>query len=65
MHAKVRSARDQKPSAEILACVDYDGCKPESPLRWCEHSYGGWDGSTHGWPPNGGQVIWDFVKSLR
>jgi poly(3-hydroxybutyrate) depolymerase len=65
MHAKVRGARDQKPSMETLACVDYDGCNQASPLRWCEHSYGGWDGSTHGWPPIGGQVIWDFVKSLR
>ena len=65
MHAKVRSARDQKPSVETLACVDYDGCNQASPLRWCEHSYGGWDGSTHGWPPVGGQLIWDFVKSLH
>ncbi len=64
MHAQVRAARDQKPSVETLACVDYNGCRPASPLRWCEHSYGGWDNSTHGWPPNGGQAIWDFVKSL-
>ena len=64
MHAQVRAARDQKPSVETLACVDYAGCKPTSPLRWCEHSYGGWDGSTHGWPPSGGQVIWDFVRSV-
>ena len=27
-------------------------------------SYGGYDGSTHGWPPVGGQLIWDFVKGL-
>jgi polyhydroxybutyrate depolymerase len=64
MHAQVRSARDQKPSVETLGCVDYDGCRSGAPLRWCEHSYGGWDNSTHGWPPVAGQVIWDFVKSL-
>jgi poly(3-hydroxybutyrate) depolymerase len=64
MHAQVRRARDQKPSLETLACVDYGGCAATSPLRWCEHSYGGWDNSTHGWPPTGGQVIWDFVKAL-
>lgn len=64
MHAQIRSARDQKPSIETLACVDYAGCAKGSELRWCEHSYGGWDNSTHGWPPVGGQVIWDFVKAL-
>ncbi|HYJ09203.1 MAG TPA: hypothetical protein VEX18_09335 [Polyangiaceae bacterium] len=64
MHAQVRSARDQKPSVETLACVDYAGCAKGSALRWCEHSYGGWDNSTHGWPTVGGQVIWDFVKAL-
>lgn len=64
MHAQVRRARDQKPSVETLACVDYTGCREGSPLRWCEHSYGGWDNSTHGWPPVGGQVIWDFVEAL-
>jgi poly(3-hydroxybutyrate) depolymerase len=64
MHAVVRAARDQKPSVETLECVDYQGCSPASPLRWCEHSYGGWDNSTHGWPPVAGRLIWDFVKSL-
>jgi poly(3-hydroxybutyrate) depolymerase len=64
MHAQVRGARDQKPSVETLACVDYAGCAEGSPLRWCEHSYGGWDNSTHAWPAVGGQLIWDFVKSL-
>jgi poly(3-hydroxybutyrate) depolymerase len=64
MHGQVRSARDQKPSVETLACTDYAGCARGSALRWCEHSYGGWDNSTHGWPAVGGQVIWDFVKDL-
>jgi poly(3-hydroxybutyrate) depolymerase len=64
MHAQVRGARDQKPSVQTLRCVEYAGCARGSPLRWCEHSYGGWDNSTHGWPAVGGQVIWDFVKAL-
>jgi len=64
MHDEIRMKRDAEPSVEDDACVDYQGCKPASPLRWCEHSFGGYDGSTHGWPPTGGKLIWDFVKSL-
>ncbi|HEY6078271.1 MAG TPA: hypothetical protein VIW29_05680 [Polyangiaceae bacterium] len=65
MHADIRATRDAEPSVEAAACVDYQGCAPASPLRWCEHSYGGYDDSTHGWPPVGGQLIWDFVKNLK
>jgi polyhydroxybutyrate depolymerase len=64
MHAAVRQARDAKPSIETVKCVDYQGCSAKKPLRWCEHSYGGYDGSTHGWPPVGGQLVWDFVARL-
>lgn len=64
MHQEIRTKRDAQPSVEDAACVDYQGCAAASPLRWCEHSYGGYDGSTHGWPPVGGQMIWDFVKAL-
>jgi polyhydroxybutyrate depolymerase len=64
MHASVRQSRDATPSLERAACVDYVGCNESAPLRWCEHSYGGYDGSTHGWPPPGGQLIWDFVSRL-
>jgi polyhydroxybutyrate depolymerase len=64
MHAAVRQARDAAPPIETASCVDYQGCAPSSPVRWCEHSYGGYDGSTHGWPPVGGQLIWDFVSRL-
>ena len=64
MHAEIRKDRDAKPSIEAAKCVDYQGCAAGSPVRWCEHSYGGYDGSTHGWPPVGGQMIWDFVKAL-
>ncbi len=58
MHAAIRAARDA--GTEEARCVDYTGCKDGSALRWCEHSYGGYDGSTHGWPPVGGQLIRDF-----
>jgi poly(3-hydroxybutyrate) depolymerase len=62
MHADIRAKRDARPSVEDAKCVDYQGCA--APIRWCEHSYGGYDGSTHGWPPVGGRLIWDFVKGL-
>lgn len=64
MHDEIRGKRDAQPSVEDAGCVDYQGCAAASPVRWCEHSYGGYDGSTHGWPPVGGQMIWDFVKGL-
>lgn len=64
MHDEVRKARDASPSVEVAKCVDYLGCAAGHPLRWCEHSYGGYDGSTHGWPPVGGQLVWDFVSRL-
>jgi poly(3-hydroxybutyrate) depolymerase len=64
MHAEIRAKRDAKPSVEDAKCVDYQGCAAASPIRWCEHSYGGYDGSTHGWPAVGGRLIWDFVKGL-
>jgi poly(3-hydroxybutyrate) depolymerase len=63
MHADIRAKRDAQPSIEDEACVDYQACGT-APVRWCEHSYGGYDGSTHGWPPSGGQLIWDFVRAL-
>ncbi|HVJ20888.1 MAG TPA: hypothetical protein VM686_36005 [Polyangiaceae bacterium] len=60
MHGDIRTKRDAMQ--EDHGCVDYQGC--DVPVRWCEHSYGGYDNSTHGWPPNGGQLIWDFVQGL-
>ncbi|MDF3070016.1 MAG: hypothetical protein K0R38_5617 [Polyangiaceae bacterium] len=62
MHAAIRQARDAK--VEEARCVDVAGCATDSPLRWCEHSYGGYDGSTHGWPPLGGQLISSFIGKL-
>lgn len=47
---------------ESHECADYQGCDDGVPVRWCEHSEGGYDGSTHGWPDFGGQEIWDFVS---
>jgi hypothetical protein len=46
------------------ACVDYAGCA-QAPVRWCEHSVPGSDGTTHEWPDQGGQAIADFLKILR
>jgi polyhydroxybutyrate depolymerase len=62
VHAEIRDKRDATPTIEDIACVDYQECS--TPVRWCEHSYGGYDLSTHGWPPAGGQLIRDFVQGL-
>ena len=64
MHADIRAKRDAEPTVEDAACVEYQGCAAGS-VRWCEHSYGGYDMSTHGWPPVGGQLIADFVRGLE
>lgn len=63
MHQDIRDKRDAMPSVEEHGCVDYQSCV-EAPVRWCEHSFGGYDNSTHGWPPTGGQLIWEFVQGL-
>jgi len=49
---------------ETHGCAVYQGCDQGFPVTWCEHSEGGYDGTTHGWPLFGGQAIWDFVKAL-
>jgi poly(3-hydroxybutyrate) depolymerase len=59
--AKVRSARMSRQ--EIHACSSYTTCA-NGAVRFCAHSVGGYDGSTHGWPPIGGQLIWDFLQGL-
>lgn len=63
MHDDIRAKRDANPSVEDHGCVDYQGCT-QQPVRWCEHSYGGYDNSTHGWPPTGGQMIREFLETL-
>lgn len=62
VHSAIREKRDATPTVEDIACADYQGCS--TPVRWCEHSYGGYDSSTHGWPPAGGELIHDFVQGL-
>jgi polyhydroxybutyrate depolymerase len=62
LHSEIREKRDADPTIEDIACTDYQGCS--TPVRWCEHSYGGYDLSTHGWPPTGGELIRDFVRDL-
>ncbi len=50
---------------ESNACAAYEGCDAGLPVVWCEHSEGGYDGSTHGWPLFGGQAVWDFVQVIQ
>jgi poly(3-hydroxybutyrate) depolymerase len=49
---------------ESHQCAVYDDCDAGKPVVWCEHSEGGYDGSTHGWPLFGGDRIWEFVETL-
>jgi poly(3-hydroxybutyrate) depolymerase len=62
VHDDIRAKRDAMPTDEDIGCVDYQDCT--TPVRWCEHSYGGFDLSTHGWPAPGGQLIGEFVRNL-
>lgn len=62
VHQQIRNSRDAMMTD--YACVDYQGCDADLPVRWCEHSEGGYDNSTHGWPTAGGQMIWDFVSQF-
>jgi poly(3-hydroxybutyrate) depolymerase len=69
MHAEVRSLRDSAKqsgmsTAGIFRCVDYQGCREGLPVRWCEHGEDGYDGTTHGYPLEGGATTWDFVSQL-
>jgi poly(3-hydroxybutyrate) depolymerase len=49
---------------ESHECATYRDCNRGLPVTWCEHSEGGYDDSTHGWPSFGGARIWEFVSSL-
>ncbi|MDC0670142.1 alpha/beta hydrolase family esterase [Nannocystis radixulma] len=60
--AEVHAAVEGEP--ESHACAAYQGCDDGLPVVWCEHSEGGYDGTTHGWPLFGGQQIWEFVQGL-
>jgi polyhydroxybutyrate depolymerase len=46
------------------ACVDYPGCA-RNPLRWCVSSQITYNGLTHGWPQVGGQLIGEFLDTLK
>lgn len=59
---EVHAAAEATP--ESHSCAIYQGCEDGLPVHWCEHSEGGYDDSTHGWPLFGGQMIWEFVQSL-
>lgn len=60
--ADVHAAAEATPETHSSAV--YQGCEPGLPVVWSEHSEGGYDDSTHGWPLFGGQAIWEFVQSL-
>jgi polyhydroxybutyrate depolymerase len=60
--AEVHAGAEATP--ESHGCAVYQGCDAGLPVTWCEHSEGGYDGSTHGWPLFGGQQIWEFVSAL-
>jgi len=60
--AEVHASVEGEP--ESHACAAYQGCDDGLPVVWCEHSEGGYDGTTHGWPLFGGQQIWEFVQGL-
>lgn len=62
VHAEIQASRDIEQTN--YKCVDYQGCDAGLPVRWCEHSEGGYDNSTHGWPTAGGQMIWDFIQQF-
>jgi polyhydroxybutyrate depolymerase len=62
IHQSVVAAR------ESHACVEYTGCDAGLGVGWCEHSEGGYDGSTHGWPKFGGTIVGavlDFISGVR
>ena len=61
VRTKISAARSANRGE--IACATYDGCT-KAPVKWCEHSFGGYDNSTHGWPPPGAQLIWDFLQAL-
>ena len=47
-----------------FACVDYAGCT-KNPVRYCVHSEPLYAGNTHGWPDTGGQMVADFLATLK
>jgi poly(3-hydroxybutyrate) depolymerase len=62
MHETVSAAR--AANMPTSGCVDYQGCREGLPVRWCEHSEPGYDGTTHGFPTVGGPLAWEFIRDL-
>ena len=52
------------PVPDDMETIDEDQLCKQLPPGWCEHSEGGYDNSTHGWPRVGGQLVHDFTASL-
>jgi polyhydroxybutyrate depolymerase len=59
--ARILAAR--KAGRTEVACVDYQRCTG-APVRWCVHSEPGYEDLNHGWPTDGGKLIWEFVSAL-
>jgi poly(3-hydroxybutyrate) depolymerase len=59
---EIRTARTKGQDA--FDCVDYVGCGAGLPVTWCEHSQGGYDGSTHGWPTGASERMGAFLAAL-
>jgi hypothetical protein len=51
-------------TTNAFECVSYQGCT-KAPVRWCEHNIGGYNGTTHGWPPIASPEIWRFVQAPK
>jgi hypothetical protein len=62
LREKIRAARSQ--GVDAIDCVDYVGCNQHLPVTWCEHSQGGYDGSTHGWPTGASARMSRFLDKL-
>jgi polyhydroxybutyrate depolymerase len=62
LREEIRAARSQGQNS--IDCVSYSGCDPRLPVSWCEHSQGGYDDSTHGWPTGASERIAKFLETL-
>jgi poly(3-hydroxybutyrate) depolymerase len=62
MHERLMAA--SAAGREEIACVEYQGCRGRR-VVWCEHSFGGYNGATHGWPPAASPFIWDFLRAQK
>lgn len=59
---EIRTARTNGQDA--IDCAGYLGCQQGLPVTWCEHSQGGYDGSTHGWPTGASERMRKFLEAL-